>query len=478
MNDARARALLTGIDAPRPLPPALDAELTASLTGRDAALASADAPRPLPDDLRLRLEASLVQATPRRMPRDLRRRILAAAAAILVLAGMLTVVVGRDADEGGKVATGTRSTPDPVTGTGTDAGAAASGSGASGATGGVATGSSATTLPFTESGGGSSAGSGGAPAAADASATAGVAATPIRVAVLGGQTGVAAGFDAYVQQVNAAGGVRGRPIEVVASGAPGAVVTVNVDVAPASADIAGVLFETAFVDEARLHGPVVSLASPIERQARLAVAHAIPDAASGTRAAIYVGTAEPWSSTVPNAIEAALDERGVQSIRVPSTAAAPTEIPADVAFLSLAPDEVRAWVGAATSAPAGGVWGVGSSWDDGLAPRAAELALTVLSPYAPIGGDEQAALEAALGDEALTAAAVHGWVTGKAVAELLVRTSGAAITEADLDRLTGWPPGWAPPFAVRTGTRARTPDAVVLAPGPGGFSAAGDFETG
>jgi hypothetical protein len=71
---------------------------------------------------------------------------------------------------------------------------------------------------------------------------------------------------------------------------------------------------------------------------------------------------------------------------------------------------------------------------------------------------------------------VHGWVTAKALAHLLFGNGGTTITEADLDALVGWDPGWAPPIELRPGTRARTPEAVVLEPSAGGFHAAGDFE--
>jgi hypothetical protein len=67
-------------------------------------------------------------------------------------------------------------------------------------------------------------------------------------------------------------------------------------------------------------------------------------------------------------------------------------------------------------------------------------------------------------------------VTAKAIAFLLFDNGGAVLDEASLDRLAGWPSSWSPPFEVREGTRARTPEAVPLRPGPGGFRADGPFE--
>lgn len=475
MNDREARSLLAGIDAPRPLPDRVRSQLEAALLDADLGLAGLGSPRPLPDDLRRRLEASLVQARPMPLPRAVRRALLAAAAAVTV-AGL--VVIAGDGD-GTEEPTPVAGGPSPATSpdgpppgeTGSDAvSPAGTASPGSAATGGS---TAETTVPFQESseapGDASPAPAAGATAVADAGEGA------IAVAVRHADGDVAAGFDAYLRTLNGSGGIDGRAVATVDGGASGSVATVNLDDVPVDGPVDGVLFETAFVDEARLTGDVVSMASPIERQARLAVAAAFPDRADGRRAAVYAGSGEPWATIVPGALEAALRERGATPVRIAFQPSAPAFVPADAAFLSLAPVDVDAYVAAAAGAPPRGTWGVGSAWDDALAARGEAIGLRVLSPYAPVGGDEQATLHRELQGQPLSAGAVHGWVTAKALAVLLARNGGTTITEADLDGLAGWEPGWAPPFEVRPGTRARTPDAAVLRPAGSTFARDGDF---
>lgn len=477
MNDRDARRLLGGIDAPRPMPSALASDLEALLTD---GLPLADAPRPLPADLRARLEATLLgkpmpSTVHQRVAHAIRRpspRILQAAAvlvAVTLLGGLLAgLQAGDDASPtaGGPDRPATRTTP--TTGSGDSAGATASG-----------TSGSVAAPPFASATGGSSqvGGADATPSGAGAAVTPAEDASSIVLAVIGDGTDVARGFDAYLRALDGAGGIGGRTV-IAQRGAPaGAVATVNLEVAPAQAAVEGVLFETAFVEESRLRNTVVSMSSPIERQARLAVAHAVHDPPPTLRAAIYSGAREPWATVVPGAFESALRERGVTPVRVPFAADAPTFVPADVAFLSLDRAEVGAWVDATPEAPERGAWAVGSGWDDGIGPAAAAAGLHVLSPYEPIGGDERAALARRLpAGTVLSAGAVHGWVTAKAIAVLLARNGGTRLTPSDLDALVGWDPGWAPPFEVRPGTRARAPDAILLEPSTGGFTKAGEFE--
>lgn len=469
MKDADARGLLTGIDHSRPLPAQLRVALEDTLIDVDPRLLSADAPRPLPDDLRQRLEASLVVAAPRPMPRSLRRGLLMAAAAIVAVGVVGGIAMQEDPSPTTDVAGPARTTTTSTT--------IARASGSTSA-GGSTVGQSAT-VPFaddvTATGGGS--GSAGAPSGGAAAGAVGDSArTAVTISVVGAGTAVADGFNAYVRTLNAAGGVGGRQVVTVQGSRDDAVATVNLDVSPAHGTVAGALFETAFVDERRLQGAVTSIASPLEGQAALAVAHAFPAPADGATASVYAGMAEPWATIVPAALEEALRDRGVTVVRVPFSAGAPTFVPADAAFLSLDPGAVRAWVDAAPGAPVRGSWGVGSAWDDTIAARASALSLRVLSPYSPVGGDEEAALRRELPGHALSAAAVHGWTTAKALAILLADNGGTRVTAADLDHLVGWDPRWAPPFEVRPGTRARTPDAVVLEPSDDRFAAAGSFE--
>ena len=466
--------LLRGIDAPRSLP----GELVTRIE-----LAASDRPRPMPEDLRARLEASLLDSA---MPPVVRRRLVtsltarasvfprvaAVAAAVLLLVG---AVVATTRDEGADRVDVAGPRPSPST---TEPARPTSGGAptVAGSTGAAAGGSAATATPppFTEpapSDGAATSDSSEPQADAGAVASPAEAASPIRVRVLGAATPVAAGFDAYVAVVNAAGGVHGRPIEVVDDPA-GAVVSVNVGLAPAG-PVDGVLFETVHVDDARLRGRVTSLASPLEAQARLAARHAFPDDGTGSRAAVYVHPATPWVDHVADAFADELRARDVTVVRVPFDAAAPAIVDADAAFLSLPTTSVGAWLDAARGSPAPplGTWGVASAWDDAFAEAAAGAALHVLAPYAPASDEEVERL-----GRPLSAERVHGWVTAKALAHLLFLNGGATIGDADLDRLAGWDPGWAPPFAVRDGTRARTPEAVRLEVTGGAFRRAGDFE--
>lgn len=476
MNDVEAMRLLQGIDGPRPMPRGLDAALADALTVSAAKLASVDAPRPLPEDLRRRIEASLVAAAPRPLPRPVARRLeralapsllrsAAAAAAVLALVvGVLAAVQDRH-DLGPRDVASPITTTTIVTGAATGTGGSSAGSTASGAVG----------APFVQPAAPAPAAS--ATASGSASAGAHADSTSIEVAVTGDlDSAVARGFQAYLDVLNGAGGIGGRPV-AASPHAREPVAVVNVGMVPIESDQGGVVLETAFVEESRLAGAVVSLSSPVERQARLAVRHAYPDPAPGRSAAVYVGAVEPFATVVPNAFAAGLREQGVTVVRVPFDRTAPAFVPADAAFLALDPNDAARWIDVAPGAPTDGVWGIGSAWRDESAVRAEALGMTVLSPYRPVGGDEQAALAAAIG-EPLSIEAVHGWVTGKALALLLTGspTAGTRLTEADLDRLVGWDPGWAPPFEFRPGTRSRTPDAVPLRAADATFVVAGDFE--
>ena len=475
MNDAEAMRLLQAIDGPRPMPPSLDAALTDALTDSSAVLTSADAPRPLPDDLRRRLEASLVVAAPRPLPRTVGRRLrrvlaqsplrpVAAAAAVLALVIGVLAAVRFPNGEVDDVASPMKTTTTAIAG-----GDASTASGTSGGS----TASGAAGAPFLKP----AAPAPAASAAGDSSAAVQSDATSIDVAITGDlDSDTARGFRAYLDVLNRAGGIGGRFV-AASRDAKAPVAVVNVGIEPVHVESDDVVFESAFVAESRLVGAVVSLSSPVERQARLAVRHAFPEPAPGRTAAVYAGELEPFATVVPDAFADALRERGVAVVRVPFDRDAPAFVPADAAFLALDPTDAASWIALAPDAPAGGVWGVGSSWADETAVRAESLGVTVLSPYQPIGGEEQAALLDALG-EPLSVEAVHGWVTGKALALLLsgAPTIGARLTEADLDRLVGWDPGWAPSFEVRPGTRARTPDAVPLRATAGVFAATGDFE--
>lgn len=475
MNDAAARRVLAGIDGPRPLPDALRAAVASVLEERPG-LAGSDAPRPLPIDLRERLEATLT-AVPLTIPRRVRRRLatslarpprvvtqLVASLVVLLLLAAMVAVVSRDAT------TTEVAQPPPSPTTFAPAPAPLTVDESPGP---------ATVEPPTANG----AARGPVPARppVDAMPSAAAAASPasrgdIAVTVAGSTGDIALGFRAYVKRVNDRGGIGGRRIVEQAAAGSAAVATVNLAPTPVRTAVSGALFETASVGDSRLRGLTVSLASPIDRQARLAVMNAFPERAPGARAAIYTGASEPWSNVVPTAFEAALQERQVAAVRVAFDPGAPAFVPTDAAFLSLPSDAVAAWLRDSPGAPARGAWGVGSAWLDSAAIRAGEQSLRVLSPYAPAGGTEEAALAAALPGRALSGGAVHGWVTAKALATILGRNGGGPVTAADLDALAGWESGWSPPFEVRPTTRARTPEAVLLVESGRRFVAAGGFQ--
>lgn len=473
MNDAEAQRLLTGIDGPRPLPAPLRDELVTTLT-ETTAFTSADAPRPLPDDLRHRLEASLITATARAVPRSLRRRVLAAtsrpspqllgavaAVVVLFVAGIVLAT-----QPGGDGADTASSGPKSATST-TAAAVAGPGSG----TGDL--------NELDASGGGSTAAS-GAPAAPTASGAGTArasrpAASPIEITVTGRDgTDIETGFDAYLATVNAAGGIDGRPLTTIDAGRGVARVNLGSEATTGEGG-ADVTFDGVWYPASYLHDPKLSLSSPFERQARLAVDRAYPDKTSG-RVALYTSTTAPWNTLVGGAFEDELKDRGLTVVKLAFTARAPTYVPGvDAAFLSLSPADVSAWIAGASNAPARGVWAMGSAFDDRLARKAQTLDLRVLSPYRPIDGDEATVLRNALPDRALTVTASHGWVTAKALVELLRRTGGARLGVKDLDALNGWDPLWAPPYETRSGTRDRTPEAIVLVPRDGRFVAQGSF---
>ena len=482
MNDDRARRLLAGIDAPRPLPQDLRNELLATLTTAHD-LATADAPRPLPDDLRHRLEATLVSASARPLPSGLRRRVLsattrttpralslAAAAVLILVAGIALAVRPGGDDTSEQVIRRPQAPRTTIAGSSGGSGAGTSGF----AEGSDTAGSGAALTPGkTPAGGG---GSAAAPTAGTRS-SGDAGSQPIQITVVSqDDSDIRKGFEAYLTTVNAAGGVNGRRVEAVEP--LGGVAIVNVGAEVTMHDGAhDVVFESVWYSANILSGRKLSLSSPFEGQARLAVANAYPDGKSGERVALYSSTYGPWGTSISDTFEDSLEARGLTVIRALFNPSAPAYVPGvDAAFLALSPKDVSAWVNGAASAAPRGVWGIGSAYDDRLARRGESLKLRVLSPYRPLTGDEATALHNALPDHALTVTAVHGWVTAKAVVNLLRANGGMALTDKDLGRLTGWVSGWAPPFELRPGTTDRTPEAILLRPVDGRFVADGDFQ--
>jgi hypothetical protein len=440
MNEEEAFALLDGIDAPRPLPATLERDLLIALRD-DGALAAADSPRALPDDLRRRLEATLVTASARPVPDEVRRRVLratssrlprfaAAAAAVVLVAGSLLVAT-RDrgsVDEGVDAASEQLTAKDDAVPT-DDLGADA--------------------REFAQR-------SAAPPAATSESADSGAAASSLAltVDVVGDRSSaVAVGFDAYLQRLNASGGIDGRTVATI-TGAPG-LLTVNLGDEPAEQTSRGVTLETAFVSRDRLGVDVATVGSAVEVQAERAVAAAYPQW-TDARATVFVSEGATWDAAA-DAVVAALRAKGVRPNRI--RYAPGVRSTGSATFLALSPADARAHLSTRPVAPSRGIWGVASAYDD----RQPLATLTVLSPVAPAGGAEEAALRAALPDGALTAGAIHGWVTAEATVELLRRTAGRVVTPADLQALAGWRSVWAvAPFG--------TPAAVPLRAENGRFT--------
>ena len=501
------------LDAPRPLPHGLRGRLEDALL--DAAdgddhitslpWAELDRPRTLPATARARIESSLVSA--RRAHGWRQRRVIGAAAAAVLLAGV-AVLAANDGDRVHRVAAPptTAATEDQSS---TGDGAAASGDAAPDARGdelddsATAGGRSGSAAGMAASGGAAASVSGGAgppppfaagpdrgvssPSGANQSPARGA---PLRVGVVRGDPVPERGFRSYVDLLNRSGGISGRAVTLieVSPGRPASAVvaTVNLDAA-AIATTAGApswagapLLEGLSATEAVLRGNVYSFAGPIERQARLAADATYSSPAPGETAVVYRAEAGVFATAVPEAIRGVLTGRGVTVVESVYRGGPPATIPgADAIFLSLdraaGAEWLRARSAAGSAVPRRGVTGLHTIFEASAATNA-PAGTRVLSPYLLPTGDEAQALEAGLGERP-GAAAVHGWATAKSLAVALWR-SGAMTPEAAstaLDQLTGYASGLAPPYEVRPGTHSRTPEAAPFEARNQSFVQTGEF---
>ena len=318
--------------------------------------------------------------------------------------------------------------------------------------------------------------------------------SPLRVGIVTGDAAQEAGFRAYVNRLNQSGGVRGHSIDLVAVGpnapATGTIATVNLSALPVAGPggppswATAPLLETLSAPESLLagNGAVFSFASPPERQGHLAVDALFPSNVSDhtTTAVIYAAPSGPLGDSVPQAMQSALEARGVKvvvSVYDPASKKTALVDRADAAFLSLDPAAAKAWVTQAKQAayhPAQGVAGIYSLADDTLAPDLPGNA-RVVSPYSAPSGEEAQAVRSGAGGT--SAPVLHGWVSAKALAAAIWRTGAdsPAEVQAALEGLAGWSPGLAPPYETRPGTRSRTPEGVVLGVNSGAFVADGGF---
>jgi hypothetical protein len=428
MNDDEARAVLAGIDGPRPLPSSVRRDLLDAVLATGAPLRDTDTARPLPDDLRRRLEATLITATPRPVPRAVRRRIvratstglpgLARAAAVLVLVAGAVLALGRlnggsssdQASEGARPSTESPERP-----------------------------------------------SGGNDAREDSAPV--IVPAPSLVQVMGDTSNPAVvAFNAYAGRASANEYSADRRTST--AGAPVAAgVTVNLAAAALVDRRGGVVFETAFVRAADVTGSARSVGLPVEDQARIAVAQAYPEPASG-RAVVLASDGEPWASAA-DAFESALRARGLgveRSAFVPGT----TTTGVSAVFLALSPADARSYLGTHPEPPSRGIHALASAYDD----RLAVAGLTVVSPFAPPGGAEEARLRALVPGGRLTAEAIHGWLTAKVVEELLRRSGGTPPTAEHVADLDGWSPGWGVTLGRRGGYLLRAEDGRFAVAGP------------
>lgn len=503
-------ARLVGADEARPLPPELRARLERTLTATDPvarAVAAADGARPIPPDARGALEEMLLAGAAAAMPPGVRRRLIrrlgpdrrltavAAAVVLLVLLSVATLLrptsSTRVPSADGRPPRATSTTLDGLGGrfaadslgegaspAGPVASDRAPGAAASGAAGGfAAAGLSADGRPpftYDYPYGGSasfSAADGAAPGPVPAKPPPG----PIRIGVAPGDADQEGGFRAYIDLLNSRGGAGGHRIDVVEAGPQrsptGTIATVNLArgaVAEPGAKpgwTAPVLLETLTVAEGALRGDVFSMASPLERQGRLAVAAAFPTAVSGQTAAVYRPAVGTYAVRVAPVVRAALEARGVTvfDLQYEPGQGVPLVV-ADAAFVILDIEETKAWLAQAKAqgySPGRRIWALAPGADDSWAPDM-PTATSVMSPYAFMDGSEARALRQAVGP--LNARRIHGWQTAKWLAYAIWRsdaTTSAQLSTA-LQATKDWSSGWAPPYETRPGTRSRTPEAVRL----------------
>jgi hypothetical protein len=142
-------------------------------------------------------------------------------------------------------------------------------------------------------------------------------------------------------------------------------------------------------------------------------------------------------------------------------------VSADAAIVLLDRPSTAAWIQMARSqgfAPTRGMVGVFGMAGDDLVPLLDPLD-RALSPYGlpPTESAEGSALRSGSG-RPVSATSLHGWVTAKSLAVALWQSGadeGSEVQRA-LTALTGYNHGFAPPYEVRPGTNARTPEAIVM----------------
>jgi hypothetical protein len=305
----------------------------------------------------------------------------------------------------------------------------------------------------------------------------------VSIAVVGGDPAQEAGFRAAVSRVNAGG----RTIDLVGRTNTDAIATVNLSrsavAQPGGAPswVRGPLLETLTAPEDVLGGRVFSLSSPPERQARLLAAKVFPASAPSTTAVVYRGTTGVYAEQIPAALRDVLQNRGVRVVEFDYEPGRVVPlIPADAVFLSLDRDATLDFLSYARGRgyTTGGTIACIFPMLDASVARYLGDTYLVLSPYSLGSPADAAALEAASG-RPISSGSIHGWVTGRALADALSRTGARTEAEAAdaLQGLTGYEHGFAPAYNTRAGGNVRTPDGILYEVQDGAYHARGGFET-
>ena len=485
---------LEGIDAPRGMPPTVRARVEGAMVlAASELIAGIDEPREIPAAARARIERALV-------PQERERRVLVlralGIAASLMLIVASTVAIVRNGSVGGstQALSPPRTSPTPASEGGAGPAvtpgfvlvpapalpAAASASGASfeySSQPFTAPPPYSTTRPVPATQGILG---GGVPPPGPAAST-------LHVGIVRGDPIQESGFRSYIKVLNASGGAAGHKIvlDQVAPNLPSSRVIATANLSPSTVATTdgppswthGPLLEGVAVSDALLKGNVFDFSSSYQHQAHLIADAVYPAIADGAIAAIYL-TNGIFGDEVPRAIEKVLNARHVTPVRVqfdPSQTKPPLLVPADIAFLSMSTGDARQFISTAKTlgyAPTNGYAGIYSLLDLGALPDLPN-GTNVMSPYAlPPSGFEADALRSG-SKHPLSARLIHGWVTAKSLA-LAIWLSGATTANAmpgALSQLEGYSSGFAPPYAVRAGTRSRTPEGILYRVEDGVFKA-------
>lgn len=304
---------------------------------------------------------------------------------------------------------------------------------------------------------------------------------PLRIGLSGPDNHVATGFRAYMNALNGQGGVGGsRRVETVNPSTGGSMATVNTSLAgPLDPRSSAPRLEGPAAPEGLLRSDTFSFASAPERLGHLLADALYPEARPGASVVIFTGSGV-FDEVVPNAVAAALREKGIIAARVTTRSGRPSQWPqAEVAVLSMTAGEVTTWLTAASEEQYRPARGVAGLWSLADPSRAAELpeGSTVLTSYATPRKDEADAMTAAAGGPP-SFGFVHGWATAKALA-LALWQSGATTPQELTRALESFPAddlgGLIAPYRVRPGTNSRTPEGLVLEVRGGSFVPQGGF---